>query len=160
MRARLWARASVTSTPSMCTRPCVGSWRPVITLKIVVFPAPLGPMSPVTYPLSASMFTSWSAITPPKRTETPSVCSSNVTHLRRNEQRVGSARWCDAVAQAREAAGDLARHAIGVTTEADRAQPGAQQHELLQGVGEMRVGDLDEREEQPAEQRTADRVDA
>ena len=40
-------RRLVMSAPSSATRPAVGAWRPVMTLNVVVLPAPLGPMSPV-----------------------------------------------------------------------------------------------------------------
>src|SRR3954451_16527334 len=41
-----------------------------MTLNVVVFPAPLGPISPVTYPVSASRSTPCTAWMPPKRTST------------------------------------------------------------------------------------------
>jgi hypothetical protein len=42
----------VMSSPSMMTVPEVGGRTPAITLKRVVFPAPLGPTSPVIDPVS------------------------------------------------------------------------------------------------------------
>src|SRR6516165_1785284 len=68
-------------TPSNTTRPASGSWRPVMTLNRVVFPAPLGPISPVTRPGSTSMLASDSARRPPKRTTMSSVASSATAHL-------------------------------------------------------------------------------
>jgi hypothetical protein len=44
----------VISSPSMMTVPEVGGRTPAITLKSVVFPAPLGPISPVMEPVSIS----------------------------------------------------------------------------------------------------------
>src|SRR5262245_55570157 len=70
------------STPSKITRPEVGSCSPVMTLKHVVLPAPLGPISPVTALASASTLASDSARRPPKRTTTSSVDNSAMRHLR------------------------------------------------------------------------------
>src|SRR5579863_2835723 len=64
------------SRPSRTTRPASGSSRPVMTLNSVVFPAPFGPISPVTTPGSTLTVVSESARTPPKRTTTSSVASS------------------------------------------------------------------------------------
>ena len=47
-RARRCGLAYVMSWPSITTRPVAGACSPVMTLKSVVLPAPLGPMSPVT----------------------------------------------------------------------------------------------------------------
>jgi hypothetical protein len=56
----------VMSSPPMVTRPEVGGRRPAMTLKSVVFPAPLGPISPVMDPgLMASEAPS-TALKPPK----------------------------------------------------------------------------------------------
>ncbi len=47
-RARWWGLRRVMSRPSSSTRPEFGPSSPVMTLNSVVFPAPLGPISPVT----------------------------------------------------------------------------------------------------------------
>src|SRR6516164_3588231 len=75
-------------TPSNTTRPPSGSCRPVITLKSVVFPAPLGPIRPVTRPGSTSMLASDSARRPPKRTTMSSVASSATAHLHQRGRRL------------------------------------------------------------------------
>src|SRR4051794_15025311 len=63
-------------------RPSVGVWRPVMTLNIVVFPAPLGPMRPVTRPASAARWTLSRASRLPKRTLTSSTRSTGkLPHL-------------------------------------------------------------------------------
>src|SRR6516165_930776 len=72
------------SMPSNLTRPDVGSCRPVMTLKHVVLPAPLGPIRPVTVPASTSMSAADRARKPPKRTTTWSVDSSAMRHLQRD----------------------------------------------------------------------------
>src|ERR1700730_8658495 len=82
MRARLYGDLAVMSTPSNITRPAVGSCSPVITLKQVVFPAPLGPISPVTSPGSTPMLASDRARSPPKRTTTSLVDSNATAFLR------------------------------------------------------------------------------
>src|SRR5579864_5031226 len=53
-----------------------------MTLNSVVLPAPLGPIRPFTAPAWTCRLTSWSACSPPKRTEISSTASSaNRTHL-------------------------------------------------------------------------------
>ena len=69
-RARLNGASRVTSRSPRRTDPVVGGWRPQITLKSVVLPAPLGPMRPVMAPASASKETSSRARRPPKLTVT------------------------------------------------------------------------------------------
>ena len=54
------------SPPSM-TVPVVGMYIPVRQLKKVVFPAPLGPISPTISPSCTCMLTSSTAVRPPKR---------------------------------------------------------------------------------------------
>src|SRR5215472_2232522 len=56
----------VTSRPRNLTRPADGRNVPVITLKSVVFPAPLGPMKPQMCFSGMSKLTSFNAATPPK----------------------------------------------------------------------------------------------
>src|SRR5215471_9025608 len=56
----------VTSTPRKRTLPAEGRNVPLITLKSVVFPAPLGPMKPQIWRSGTSMLTSFKAATPPK----------------------------------------------------------------------------------------------
>src|SRR5215471_14294003 len=56
----------VTSTPRKRTLPADGRNVPLITLKSVVFPAPLGPMKPQIWRSGTSKFTSFKAATPPK----------------------------------------------------------------------------------------------
>ncbi len=81
-RARTWGDERVMSVPSKRTRPRVGGWRPVMTLKRVVLPAPLGPMRPWTVPARTATSTSFRAWMPPKRTVICSATSSaNGTHL-------------------------------------------------------------------------------
>src|SRR5215472_16645392 len=56
----------VTSTPRKRTLPADGRNVPLITLKSVVFPAPLGPMKPQMCFSGTSKLTSFKAATPPK----------------------------------------------------------------------------------------------
>ena len=58
--------------PSNRTDPEAAATTPVQALKIVVLPAPLGPMSPVMVPGGAWRLTSLTATRPPKRTVRPS----------------------------------------------------------------------------------------
>ena len=53
--------------PSNTTSPSLGAYRPVMQLKKVVLPAPLGPMSPTICPGPTDMSTSRTATSPPKR---------------------------------------------------------------------------------------------
>src|ERR1700722_7110155 len=57
------------SSPKREIRPWVGETRPEQALKMVVFPAPLGPIRPVIVPRGAEKLTLFTAITPPNRTE-------------------------------------------------------------------------------------------
>ena len=75
-RARWCGFVVVMSLPSSTTVPPVGGCSPVITLKSVVLPAPLGPMRPVTSFSGTSMVTAARAWRPPKRTETESTLRS------------------------------------------------------------------------------------
>src|ERR1017187_5154093 len=65
--------------------PWSGRCSPLITLKSVVLPGPLGPISPVTAPGCADNETPDSAVTPPKRTLTPrtsrAACSGDMRHI-------------------------------------------------------------------------------
>ena len=70
LRATLCAGASVMSVDLKCMVPDDTVKTPVMRFISVVFPAPLGPMSPVTRPGGTSMVTSDTAATPPKCFET------------------------------------------------------------------------------------------
>ena len=70
-RERATAECPVMSFPSKKIEPVPGSRNPDTTSKNVVFPAPLGPISPRTSPRCTSMETSRSAMTPEKDTPTP-----------------------------------------------------------------------------------------
>src|SRR5581483_11835668 len=63
----------VTSSPFSHTCPDVGRSTPVRQLKNVLLPAPLGPMIARISPRGTSMLTLLSAVSPPKRTVSPSV---------------------------------------------------------------------------------------
>src|SRR2546421_6879490 len=63
-----------TSRPSNTTRPSVGEKIPVMQLKSVVLPAPLGPISAKTSPLATLKLTSSTASKPPNRLLTWSSC--------------------------------------------------------------------------------------
>ena len=56
---------STITSPFNATAPFVGAYTPVITLKAVVLPAPLGPMRPMISPLFTSRLRSSTATTPP-----------------------------------------------------------------------------------------------
>src|SRR5438552_3914036 len=71
---------------SSTTVPAAGSSSPVIALKVVVLPAPFGPMSPVMQSASTSRSTSLTALSPPKRTVRPRTSSSATTVLRGDAQ--------------------------------------------------------------------------
>ena len=79
---RRWTGVWLTLRPSKCTRPWVGFWSPLITLKQVVLPAPLGPIRPVMVPASA-VKDAWStAVTPPNCTTRSSTSRSDMSgHL-------------------------------------------------------------------------------
>src|SRR4051794_15707343 len=76
---------------SIDTRPALGASSPVITLKSVVLPAPLGPMRPVMRPAGALNDTLSTARLPPNRTTTPSTSSwamqLHVAHAERGVHR-------------------------------------------------------------------------
>src|SRR5579871_5469362 len=88
-RARRNGEYPVMSFPSRTTRPLSGSCRPVMTLNSVVFPAPFGPIRPVTRPGSTLTLVSESARTPPNRTTTFSVSRSATQRLPLTRQLVG-----------------------------------------------------------------------
>src|SRR3954453_3730444 len=81
-RARRCTGSRVMLRPSKRTVPWLGFWSPLITLKQVVLPAPLGPIRPVIRPASA-VKAAWStAVTPPNWTTTSSTSSSDMrAHL-------------------------------------------------------------------------------
>src|SRR5207237_500079 len=64
-------RSPTRLAPSNVRRPLSGRTRPVTTLKNVVLPAPLGPISPMMPPRGTTRSTSWRATTPPKRLVRP-----------------------------------------------------------------------------------------
>ena len=70
--ARRCTGIRVTLRPSKRTLPWVGRCSPVITLKQVVLPAPLGPIRPVIRPASATKEAWLTAVTPPNWTTTSS----------------------------------------------------------------------------------------
>ncbi len=65
-------------SPSKATSPDVGSMILDMTLKSVVFPAPLGPISECMVPGCTFMLMSLTAVRPPKRTVTLRVSSMSV----------------------------------------------------------------------------------
>src|ERR1700722_8977495 len=75
-RARRFGPLRAMSWPFMKMSPWSGRCSPVMTLNNVVFPAPLGPISPVTSPADAVSETPESAVTPPKRTATARTSSA------------------------------------------------------------------------------------
>src|SRR5438477_12569006 len=102
-----------------------------MTLNNVVFPAPLGPMSPVTRPGSAARSTSWRAMTPPKRTLTSSTDrSDNAFHLPR-DLHPSRRRRCRPPAQAFEHAGHLGHDPVRAAGDGHRPQAGAEEGEVL-----------------------------
>src|SRR6516165_7609429 len=70
---RLDGRASSTGWPSNMTRPESANSTPVMRLKNVVLPAPLGPISAWMSPVITSMLTSLSTLKPPNRLVRPSI---------------------------------------------------------------------------------------
>ncbi len=60
------------SRPPKRTRPAVGAWMPVTTLKSVDLPAPFGPITEKTSPSRTVRLTSVSAASAPKLRETAS----------------------------------------------------------------------------------------
>ena len=66
----------MTSSPRRCTRPALGRTRPESTPRSVDLPAPFGPTRPAISPGCTWMETSESAVSPPKRTVTPSAVNA------------------------------------------------------------------------------------
>jgi len=96
-------RAWVMSAPSSTMRPSSGWSAPLMQLKSVVLPAPLGPIRPTISPGSIARETSRLAIRPPKRLVDRSTCSSGAIALRPStvraaEVRISSRRVCHASA--------------------------------------------------------------
>src|ERR1700722_18506517 len=77
----LLGRSPVISRPSKVTTPLSGFTYPVITLKRVVLPEPLGPISPEMDPCSTSREQPERAWRPPKALDTPSARRSVVTRV-------------------------------------------------------------------------------
>src|SRR5262245_27923104 len=95
-------------------RPAVGCWRPVMTLKQVVLPAPFGPIRPVTVPSSTDRRAWLTAVTPPNRTTTSSTCSNAIGHpfLVRTGRKPGGHQRCDAVQHPARGLEELAGQAV------------------------------------------------
>ena len=117
-----------------------------MTLNSVVFPAPFGPMSPVTTPASARSVTPTSAATPPKWTLTwstsraggppaaagPLPGSGGTSHLAVQEERSGFGRLV-AEGQVHPARQPLhAQDAVGVSGEQHDPDAGGQSGEIGQ----------------------------
>src|SRR5271156_2332385 len=60
-------RRPTSSRPNARTEPESGRWKPVIRLKLVVLPAPFGPISASVSPSPTEKSRSWTARRPPKR---------------------------------------------------------------------------------------------
>jgi hypothetical protein len=71
-----WGVKRVISLPLKNIFPDVGFNSPVMTLKRVVFPAPFGPMIPLTSPSWTEQVTLSRAVKPPKRIITETVSRS------------------------------------------------------------------------------------
>ena len=69
-------RTRPSSRPFQCSDPAWGSTKPHITLKSVVLPAPLGPITPRTSPGATLTDTESSAVMPPKLTVSPSAANA------------------------------------------------------------------------------------
>ena len=94
IRERRCTGVRVTALPLNRTAPLVGRCSPLITLKQVVLPAPLGPIRPVIRPASASNDAWLTAVTPPNWTTTSSTSSRGiVAHLLRGGRRVVGRPW-------------------------------------------------------------------
>src|SRR3954451_307107 len=75
---RAWGtERSSTSSPLMISRPSVGFWKPEMILMSVDLPAPLSPSRPSTSPLPRCRSMFLSAVTGPKRFDTPSTRRSS-----------------------------------------------------------------------------------
>ena len=68
-RARTWGESPEIGRPRRCTSPAVGRQRPVTALKMVVLPAPFGPMIERISPSRTASETPETARMPPNRTE-------------------------------------------------------------------------------------------
>src|SRR5574340_1817878 len=66
----------VMSSPRRRMAPASAFRSRLVMLSSVVFPAPLGPMSPITFPWASAKLTSFSALSPPKCFVTPSMTST------------------------------------------------------------------------------------
>src|ERR1700740_2143909 len=75
-RARMFGANWVTSSPPKTTAPLFGRSAPEMQLTSVVFPEPLGPISPKRSPLRISTLILSSATKPPKVLVSPSTRSS------------------------------------------------------------------------------------
>src|SRR3954468_5134213 len=108
-----------------------------MTLNNVVFPAPLGPIRPVTRPGSAARSTSWRAMTPPKRTLTSSTDrSDNAIHLLGDLGSAGVLAVAVAATRrlAAEAVGgarELADDPIGAAGDGHRPESGSEERDVL-----------------------------
>ena len=74
-RRRRCGRTRSSAAPSKRTVPASARTKPQMTLKSVVLPAPLGPITPTTSPGATASDTSSRAVNPPKRTVTPATSS-------------------------------------------------------------------------------------
>src|SRR5712691_3867684 len=79
-RAIRWGGRPVSGRPRNLTRPPLGGRKPVIRLKQVVIPAPLGPIKPAIVPSSTEKLTSLTAVRPPNRTVRASTSSRDTAH--------------------------------------------------------------------------------
>ncbi len=77
-RARRYTGSRVMSCPLNSTRPASGRSSPSRQLKNVVFPAPLGPMSPTDSPSSTVIETSSSAVMPENRFVIPDAANNAI----------------------------------------------------------------------------------
>ena len=129
------------SSPSKTTRPSSGLYRRVITLNAVVFPAPLGPISPTISPAGTSKDTSSSATTPPKRRVTFSTERSAATWAMVTRSRGTIAtRQSGEAADRRRPAG---RRRASRSRAATPAAPGEDHLERPLGVGSRRAAPVD-----------------
>src|SRR5690554_994741 len=108
------------STPSRVTRPVVGSRSPESRLRVVVLPAPFGPMMAKISPSWTSNDRSLTAARPPKRRPRPSALSMVLAILRTSRPAVAGSRLPprEALEQADQAArheeyGHHQNHAVG-----------------------------------------------
>src|SRR5579875_549097 len=80
LRASTWGRRPVTSSPRKRTLPRVGRSNPLMMLKVVVFPAPLGPTRPVALPSGTVKERARIAWNPPYSLLRPRTSSMVVPH--------------------------------------------------------------------------------